>query len=417
MLLKGSKSSILLASFCCLALMTLPLTSALTAVAADTIKAETYTVGPGDTLQVVVFGDENVSNILSGRFRIEPDGSIHYPLLGSVPVTGRSTLEIAKMLHTELAHQVQVLPPTVAVAEFAPVFLLGDVNRTGPYQYQPDMTVFELMLLAGGVSDPSDPASARMAVEQQASILQLQNFSLKIKRARLIAETTGEQFLPDSLKSSSDAASLVEVEASLFEVHTAASESRRTIYDAQKAGYDQEITSITQSITLHDEEVRLLEEQLESQQALTERGLAALSALRELKRQLTGTRREALEFRTALFRARQNRIGVDQAQAEAEAQTLSDAFEQLRDVEAALSQNEIELSATKSRLEQFSVNSNAAENALGRVPHFTLISLVDGHYAERSVDELTLLTRGDIVKVSFETRRTTTDTAAAAGVQ
>ena len=99
---------ILLASFCCLALMTLPLTSALTAVAADTIKAEAYTVGPGDTLQVVVFGDENVSNILSGRFKIEPDGSIHYPLLGSVPVTGRSTLEIAKMLHTELAHQVQV---------------------------------------------------------------------------------------------------------------------------------------------------------------------------------------------------------------------------------------------------------------------------------------------------------------------
>ena len=182
------------------------------------------------------------------------------------------------------------------------------------------MTVFELMLLAGGVSDPSDPASARMAVEQQASILQLQNFSLKIKRARLIAETTGEQFLPDSLKSLSDAASLVEVEASLFEVHTAASESRRTIFDAQKAGYDQEITSITQSITLHDEEVQLLEEQLQSQQALTERGLAALSALRELKRQLTGTRREALEFRTALFRARQNRIGVDQAQAEAEAQ-------------------------------------------------------------------------------------------------
>jgi polysaccharide export outer membrane protein len=198
-----------------------------------------------------------------------------------------------------------------------------------------------------------------------------------------------------------DEESIMSAEDAIFAVRQRARESRRRTYDAQRKGYDQEISSIEKSIVLHDEEVRLLEEQLSVQEGLAERGLAAHSARRDAQRQLTVTRREALEFRTALFRARQNRIAVDQALAETETRIDEANVERLRDVELAYHQNEIALNSAKAKFAQFDTAQNAAQNALGRAPQYHLIRLVNGEYTSRLVDEVTKLERGDIVRVTF----------------
>jgi polysaccharide biosynthesis/export protein len=231
----------------------------------------------------------------------------------------------------------------------------------------------------------------------------LNNYSLKVQKARLGAEIKGLDF-DDSAPleaSTVDETSIASAEAAIFAVRHRASESRRRTYDAQREGYDQEISSIEKSMMLHDEEVRLLEEQLSVQQGLAERGLAAHSARRDAQRQLTATRREALEFRIALFRARQNRIAVDQALAEMETRIDEANVEKLRDVELAYYQNEIALTSAKAKFAQFDTARNAAQNALGRAPQYRLIRLVDGEYTSRIVDEATKLERGDIVRVAF----------------
>jgi polysaccharide biosynthesis/export protein len=108
----------------------------------------TFPVEAGDQLQVIVSGED----VLSGRFRVESDGSIYYPLLGKLPVAGMNPSEIGQMLGTSLLDAVRISQPMVTVAEYAPVFLVGDVIRSGPFQFQPDMTVLQLVLLGGGVS-------------------------------------------------------------------------------------------------------------------------------------------------------------------------------------------------------------------------------------------------------------------------
>jgi len=367
------------------------------------VEARAYPVEAGDELQVVIYGDENTSTVLSGRFRVEPDGSIYYPLLGKLAVAGLSPVEIADLLEESLSTQVRISSPTVSVSEFAPVFLVGDVVRPGPFQFQPDMTVFQLVLQAGGISQAEASESARLSLVQELSSLELNNYSLRVQKARLLAEIEGFDFGDGApLEASTvDAASIVSTEAAIFAVRQRARESRRRTYDAQREGYDQEISSIEKSIVLHDEEVRLLEEQLSVQQGLAERGLAAHSARRDAQRQLTATRREALEFRTALFRARQNRIAVDQALAEKETRIDEANVEKLRDVELAYYQNEIALTSAKAKFAQFDTARNAAQNALGRAPQYLLLRLVSGEYTSRLVDEGTKLERGDIVRVTF----------------
>ena len=111
-----------------------------------------YPIGPGDLLQIVVYGDENVARTLSGQFRVGPDGAISYPVLGNVFVGGLATVEIGETLRAALAEQIPISGvPTVSVAEYAPVFVVGGVEKPGPYQFQPDMIVLHLIALAGGL--------------------------------------------------------------------------------------------------------------------------------------------------------------------------------------------------------------------------------------------------------------------------
>lgn len=362
-----------------------------------------YPVGVGDQLGIFVYGSDNISNALSGRFRVDASGSIYYPLLGKVEVAGKTPAEIAKLLGDALSGQVPISLPTVSIAAFAPVFLTGAVASTGPFEFQPGMTVFQLVLQAGGLPQADTSESVRLSLMQDVSTLRLNAFALEVQRARLEAEIRGTKFEPDALPEPPfDTGEIVASEAAIYEAHMRIKDTRRKIYAAQKEGYEQEISTIEKSIALHDEEVRLLEEQVQVQSDLTKKGFAAQSGLRELERELASTRRVALEFRTALFRAKQNRLAVDQALAEAESRTEAENVEKLREVNLAIRQNDIVLAAANAKLARFDSARGTAQSALGRVPKYLLIRLTNGEATSRIVDASTKLQRGDIVRVIID---------------
>ena len=378
-----------------------------------TADPKSYPIGAGDVLQVIVFGEGNASDVLSGHFRVEPDGSIDYPLLGTLSVGGKSTHEVADLLGMSLSEQIPVSPPAVSVAEFAPVYLLGDVPRTGPFQFFPEMTVFDLVLQAGGVSQPDDLESREASVLKDLAGFELTNFSLLVQRARLQAEIAGETFDNAAFleNASDEQLKIITSERAIFQSHERRRMSRRANYTAQREGYDQEISFVQQGTAYHDEELRLVEEQVNVQAGLADRGLAARSQLRGLQRQLASTRREALEFRTALFRAKQNRLSVDQSHQEAEIADETTNTEALRDVELNLLRNEIELRASSEALAKIQRHNGATDNALGRMPVYHLVRRVDGSYSSGVVNGLAQLQRGDIVRVEVESTTVTSQGA------
>jgi len=111
----------------------------------------TYTVGPTDILKITVFNEPD----LSITVRIDDDGSIAYPLLGRLPVAGRTVRDIEEMVRKLLLDGYVRNPQvSVEVEQFRSrtIFIVGEVRNGGKYPLQGEMTLLEVLALAGSVT-------------------------------------------------------------------------------------------------------------------------------------------------------------------------------------------------------------------------------------------------------------------------
>jgi len=108
-----------------------------------------YTLGAGDKLRVVVFGQDGISN----TYIVDAGGNVSLPLIGTVPARGLTTQQLAARI-AERLKQGYVREPhvTVEVETYRPFFILGEVTTPGQYPYVADMTVEKAIAIAGGFS-------------------------------------------------------------------------------------------------------------------------------------------------------------------------------------------------------------------------------------------------------------------------
>lgn len=94
--------------------------------------ASSYLLGPGDQIQVNVYGYEEYT----GPMLVLPDGTITLPVVGKVPVAGRTTDQLTREL-TVVLDRVLVDPyVSVTLGTLRPVVVnvSGEVYRPGPTQ-------------------------------------------------------------------------------------------------------------------------------------------------------------------------------------------------------------------------------------------------------------------------------------------
>ncbi|HSF38527.1 MAG TPA: polysaccharide biosynthesis/export family protein [Thermoanaerobaculia bacterium] len=111
-----------------------------------------YKVGPRDLLEIKVFEDET----LNGPRRVEEDGTIDFPPLGKVPVTGNTASETAQILKARLeAKYMQRASVAVRISEFRsrPISVIGAVNQPGNLAFSGRWTVLEALTAAGGLAE------------------------------------------------------------------------------------------------------------------------------------------------------------------------------------------------------------------------------------------------------------------------
>ncbi|WP_284944671.1 polysaccharide biosynthesis/export family protein [Acidisoma cladoniae] len=107
-----------------------------------------YTLGPGEQVRVVIFGQTQ----LTGRFTVNDRGQISVPLLGQIPASGLTTDQLEASIEDDLKEKKILLNPSVSVeiAEYRPIFILGEVVKPGQYPYEPGMTALTTVAIAGG---------------------------------------------------------------------------------------------------------------------------------------------------------------------------------------------------------------------------------------------------------------------------
>ena len=106
-------------------------------------------LGSGDTFTVRVYGEDG----LSGDYRVEPSGWIHFPLIGRLAVEEKTPGELAEEIQRRLQDGF-IRDPFVSVYvkqyNSQKVFVLGEVERPGTFAFQQGMNVVEAITLAGG---------------------------------------------------------------------------------------------------------------------------------------------------------------------------------------------------------------------------------------------------------------------------
>jgi polysaccharide export outer membrane protein len=108
-------------------------------------------IHPGDQLSVQVYGDQS----LTQNVTVLNDGTIAYPLIGQVPVAGKTPAQAAAILKEHLLKYVRHPVVTVAITQLAQpnVMVLGDVKTPGKYQLPSDARLTDAIAAAGGLTD------------------------------------------------------------------------------------------------------------------------------------------------------------------------------------------------------------------------------------------------------------------------
>jgi polysaccharide export outer membrane protein len=113
-----------------------------------------YVIGPGDSLQVFVWRNAELSSSVSVR----PDGQISVPLVEDIQAAGKNPMELARDIEERLTDYVRDPNVTVIVQSFVgdttqQVRVVGQAVQPQSIQYQNGMTLLDVMISVGGLSD------------------------------------------------------------------------------------------------------------------------------------------------------------------------------------------------------------------------------------------------------------------------
>jgi protein involved in polysaccharide export with SLBB domain len=112
-----------------------------------------YLIGPGDELNIIVFGHPD----LSGNFVIDPQGDLTMPLIGRLPVRGKDVDTITREVTAAYGGSFLVDPRvSVELLNSRPFYILGQVNLPGEYPYVRGVTVRQAAAIAGGYTRRAD---------------------------------------------------------------------------------------------------------------------------------------------------------------------------------------------------------------------------------------------------------------------
>ncbi|WP_425532298.1 XrtA/PEP-CTERM system exopolysaccharide export protein [Aromatoleum buckelii] len=125
------------------------------AVASDA--AYNYVIGPGDSVNVVVWRNPELSMAVPVR----PDGKITTPLVEDLPALGKDSSTLARDIEQALAKFIREPVVTVVVTSFVgpyseQVRVVGEAATPQVLPYVQKMTLLDVMIAVGGVTEFAD---------------------------------------------------------------------------------------------------------------------------------------------------------------------------------------------------------------------------------------------------------------------
>jgi polysaccharide export outer membrane protein len=129
-----------------------------------------YLIGPGDNLTIFVWRNPEIS----GNFIVRPDGKVTTSLVEDIEVTGRTPTMLARQLEEQLSTYINNPRVTVSVTNFSGPFseqvrVIGEATNPSAINYTQHMTLLDLMIAVGGLTEFANGNGAKLVRVQGGS--------------------------------------------------------------------------------------------------------------------------------------------------------------------------------------------------------------------------------------------------------
>jgi polysaccharide biosynthesis/export protein len=113
-----------------------------------------YVIGPGDTINIIVSRNPE----LSMSVPVRPDGKISTPLVDELVAQGKNSVELARDIEKQLSKFVRDPVVTVIVTSFVGPFseqvrVVGEAAKPQFLPFKQKMTLLDVMIAVGGLTD------------------------------------------------------------------------------------------------------------------------------------------------------------------------------------------------------------------------------------------------------------------------
>ncbi len=122
-----------------------------------------YLIGPGDTLQVFVWRNPEISTTVAVR----PDGKISTPLVEDIVVVGKTPTELARIIEVELSEYIRTPKVNIVVTNFVGQFsqqirIVGQAAKPKAISYRSNISLLDVMIEVGGLGEFAAGNSAKI---------------------------------------------------------------------------------------------------------------------------------------------------------------------------------------------------------------------------------------------------------------
>jgi polysaccharide export outer membrane protein len=145
-----------------------------------------YVIGPDDVLGIVFWRDAE----MSGDVTVRPDGLITLPLINDIKAAGLKPEELSEQVRQAATKFIDDPNVTVVVRQIKSrnAFITGEVARPGPYPLSSQMTVLQLIAVAGGLSEYADRKNITITRTQGGKVEALRFNYQDVSRGKNLAQ-------------------------------------------------------------------------------------------------------------------------------------------------------------------------------------------------------------------------------------
>ncbi|WP_214473677.1 polysaccharide biosynthesis/export family protein [Mesorhizobium sp. dw_380] len=389
------------------------------AVAGDT---EPYKLSPGDTVEI---GIASIAD-RTQRAVVQMDGNIALPEVGMVMVAGLTGAELqtrmqallpTKIFHVRLPdgrEQMVVIKPddvTAIIADYRPIYVMGDVLTPGQQAYRPLMTVRQALAVSGGFSllrsrpgqTGPDPVDLRRDYETLWGDYTKDYFHAARVQAELQGQADFDTHIPQgSPLSPSVGTAIAQAEMDALKIALSDFQQEQAFLEKGEKDAADQIEVLQKREKVEAEGVKADQEDLARVTKVFESGNLTNNRLADVRRALLLSSSGALQTSVELMRARRQQEDYVRQHERNENQRKIGLLTDLKDTNARLADVTAKLHAASQKLQPTGASAQplpiAGETIRAQV---TIVRRIGEEWRTLSADEDTIVMPGDTVEAKF----------------